>query len=110
MFGEDLKIKDFFKRKKKGIYVDIGCYHPLDGSNTYLLYKKGWSGINVDVNKTSIELFNIARKKDINLNIAISNSSKKVKVFFRKKINMLNTIVKKNALSNFKKGFKKTFT
>ena len=95
MFGEDLKIKDFFKRKKKGIYVDIGCYHPLDGSNTYLLYKKGWSGINVDVNKTSIELFNIARKKDINLNIAISNSSKKVKVFFRKKINMLNTIVKK---------------
>ena len=90
MFGEDLKIKDFFKRKKKGIYVDIGCYHPLDGSNTYLLYKKGWSGINVDVNKTSIELFNIARKKDINLNIAISNSSKKVKVFFRYLIS-LNT-------------------
>ena len=109
MFGEDLKIKDFFKRKKKGIYVDIGCYHPLDGSNTYLLYKKGWSGINVDVNKTSIELFNIARKKDINLNIAISNSSKKVKVFFRKKINMLNTIVKKNALSNFKKGFNSAY-
>ena len=109
MFGEDLKIKDFFKKKKKGIYVDIGCYHPLDGSNTYLLYKKGWSGINIDVNKTSIELFNIARKKDINLNIAISNSSKKVKVFFRKKINMLNTIVKKNALSSFKKGFNSAY-
>mgnify|MGYP001277424971 CR=1 FL=1 len=109
MFGEDLKINEFFKRKKKGIYVDIGCYHPLDGSNTYLLYKRGWKGVNVDINKTSIDLFNIARKKDLNLNIAISDTSKKVKVFYRKKINMLNTIVKKNALSNFKKGFKSTY-
>ena len=109
MFGEDLKIKNFFKNKKKGFYVDIGCYHPLDGNNTYLLYKKGWSGVNVDINKTSIELFKIARKKDFNFNIAISDKSKKVRVFFRKKINMLNTIVKKNAITNFQKGFSSAY-
>tara|TARA_B100001057_G_scaffold438432_1_gene470920 strand:+ start:147 stop:803 length:657 start_codon:yes stop_codon:yes gene_type:complete len=106
MFGEDLIINNFFKNNTKGTYVDVGCYHPLDGSNTYLLHKKGWSGINIDLNKTSIDLFNIARKKDVNLRIAISNKSKKIKFYFRKKINMLNTINKKFANNSFKKGFR----
>lgn len=105
MFGEDLIIKKFFFKKKKGFYVDIGCYHPIDGSNTYLLYKKGWNGINVDLNELSINLFNIARQKDENINAAISNTAKKVKIYFRKKINMLNTIDIKSAKVNFKNGF-----
>mgnify|MGYP002830234302 FL=1 len=109
MFGEDLVINNFFKNKRKGIYIDIGCYHPLDGSNTYLLYKKGWKGINVDINKYSIDLFNIARKRDQNYNYAISNISKKVRVYYRKKINMLNTINKKSAIKNFKKGFSSSY-
>ena len=37
--GEDLIIKKIFKGKKNGCYVDVGCYHPLVGSNTYLLNK-----------------------------------------------------------------------
>ena len=40
MLGEDVFINNFFKNKKKGIYLDVGAYHPLEGSNTYLLYKK----------------------------------------------------------------------
>ena len=106
MFGEDLVVQEIFKNKKKGYYVDVGCYHPIDGNNTYLLYKKGWTGINIDLNQTSIELFNIARKNEKNLNIAISNKSQKIKFYYRKKINMLNTINKKFAKNSFKKGFK----
>ena len=109
MFGEDIFIKKFFKNKSRGIYVDVGCYHPLDGNNTYLLFKKGWNGINIDLNKTSIELFEKARKNDLNLRIAISNKIKKIKYFYRKKINMLNTINKKFAKTSFKKGFKTSF-
>ena len=109
MFGEDIFIEKFFKKKSKGIYVDVGCYHPIDGNNTYLLFKKGWNGINIDLNKTSIELFNKARKKDFNLRIAVSNKFKKIKYFYRKKINMLNTINKKFAKSSFRKGFKTSF-
>ena len=110
MFGEDLIINKIFKNKKKGTYIDVGCYHPTEGSNTYLLYKKkGWSGINIDLNKTSIELFKIARSKDINLNLAISNKSKKIKYYYRKNINMLNTINPKFAKNNFLKGFKTGF-
>jgi FkbM family methyltransferase len=106
MLGEDLFVKKFFKNKKKGFYIDVGCYHPIDGNNTYLLYKKGWEGINIDLNKTSIDLFKRARKNDNNLNVAISNNSKKIKFYYRKKINMLNTINKKFAKNSFKKGFK----
>jgi hypothetical protein len=106
MFGEDLIVEKFFKNKNKGFYVDVGCYHPIDGNNTFLLFKKGWSGINIDLNKISIDLFDRARKNDNNLNIAISNKSQKIKYYYRKKINMLNTINKKFAKSSFRKGFK----
>ena len=105
MYGEDLIVKNFFKDKQKGYYVDIGCYHPIEGNNTYLLYKKGWNGINIDINQLSIDLFKKARADDLNINIAISNKFKKVKLYYRKKINMLNTIDKKFAKVNFKKGF-----
>ena len=106
MFGEDIFVEKFFKKKSKGIYVDVGCYHPLDGNNTHLLYKKGWHGMNIDLNETSIDLFNKTRKNDVNLRIAVSNKFKKIKIFYRKKINMLNTINKKFAINNFRKGFK----
>ena len=53
--GEDLVIENHLTWlgidiHKKGFYVDIGAYHPLDGSNTYKLYKNGSSGgVVVDV-------------------------------------------------------------
>ena len=43
-FGEDILINRFFRKKNDGFYVDIGCYHPIKGSLTYYLYKKGWRG------------------------------------------------------------------
>ena len=104
-YGEDKIILNYFKKKKKGFYVDVGCYHPLVGSNTHLLYKKKWNGINIDVNALSIDLFKRARKEDDNLNLAISNTKKKIKLYFRKEINMLNTINKQYAKMHFKKGF-----
>ena len=64
MFGEDIFVEKFFKKRLKGIYVDVGCYHPLDWNNTHLLHK-GWNGINIDLNQISIDLFNKARKNMI---------------------------------------------
>ena len=105
MLGEDLVVNNFFKNKTNGTYVDVGCYHPIDGNNTHLLFKNGWNGINIDLNKISIDLFNIARKNDENFRVAVSNKSKKIKFYYRKKINMLNTINKKFANNSFKKGY-----
>ena len=70
--GEDLVIKNIFKNVQSGVYIDVGCYHPIEISNTALLYDKGWNGINIDISEYSIKLFNHLKPDDINLNLAVS--------------------------------------
>lgn len=71
--GEDIIIQGLFNHKKDGFYIDVGCYHPIRASLTHLLYKKGWKGVNVDISKDTINLFNIARPNDKNINIGIAD-------------------------------------
>lgn len=93
--------------KKKGFYIDIGCYHPLKYSQTYKLYKLGWSGINLDISKESIDLFKSFRSKDKNLNIGISNKAGFENFYFTKKISTTNSLNNKYLKEsiNFKKKF-----
>ena len=107
IFGEDKFIERYFGNKPKGFYIDVGCYHPLDGNNTQLLYKKGWNGINLDINYYSIKLFNFLRKRDINIHSGISNKKNRLTMYYRKEINMLNTLDEKIAKMNFRNGYKK---
>jgi len=88
---EDLFLLNYFKNIKNGRYIDIGAYHPYRSSNTYLLSKRGWNGINIDISKTSIDLFNIARPKDINLNIAVADRKKRINVYQKKNLGLMNT-------------------
>ena len=63
MNREDIFVSKFFKFKNNGFYVDVGAYHPLELNNTYLLHKKGWNGINIDINPLSIDYFNFEIKQ-----------------------------------------------
>ena len=72
-------IEDFFRDKQNGIYVDIGCFHPVKYSNTAKLFNKGWRGYNIDINKTSIDLFKIVRPKDKKIHAILSSNSKEKK-------------------------------
>jgi hypothetical protein len=54
-----------------GFYVDLGAFDPICASNTYGLYKRGWSGLNVEANKRFIDRFQIMRPRDTTLNVAI---------------------------------------
>ena len=47
--GEDKILSQMLP--KKGTYLDIGCSHPIKGSNTFLLYLFGWSGTCIDIRK-----------------------------------------------------------
>ena len=91
-WGEDLEIIKYFDNLDNGFYLDIGCFHPVKYNNTFLLYKKGWSGINIDLNQTSIDLFNIIRPKDRNICAVLSNTKKKVIINFDDEFSPLNTI------------------
>lgn len=103
-FGEDIFIENFFKHKKKGKYIDLGAFHPIKYNNTYCLYKKGWSGINVDLNQTSIDMFNIIRKKDKNKCALISDKKNlKKTVFFEHNFSAVNSLEPKKKILNIKK-------
>jgi FkbM family methyltransferase len=92
MNNEDTAVLDYFKDKKNGFYVDVGCHHPTHINNTYLLYKQNWGGINIDTSQFSIDLFNYMRPQDLNYNCAISNRNGVVKLFFQKEFSQLSTI------------------
>jgi FkbM family methyltransferase len=47
-----------------GTYVDIGAYDAIDGSNTYLFYKRGWRGICVEPNPAAVNRFALLRPED----------------------------------------------
>ena len=97
MDNEDIEILKYLKEKKNGYYVDVGSYHPIHRNNTYLLYKLGWRGINIDTSKFSIELFNYLRPDDLNYNCAISNKKEIVKIYYQKELSQLSTIEKQQA-------------
>jgi len=113
MDGEDLFIKSFFKNKI-GLYVDVGAYHPLELSNTYLLYKRKWKGVNIDINPLSIDYFNFLRPNDINLNLGVAKKNSTRMMYFQKNKSPLNTLnlshAKKTFLNKFKKKKIKTKT
>jgi len=91
-WGEDEFIIEYFKGKQKGIYLDIGCFNPFMYSNTCLLHQKGWRGINIDINPTSIDLFNIARPKDFNICTTVNNEKKLFEVYLDDPFSPLNTL------------------
>ena len=79
--GEDLILANYFKNREKGFYIDVGAHHPFRFSNTHFFYKKGWMGINIDATPGSMRLFRKYRPRDINIEIPISNSHKKIDYF-----------------------------
>ena len=107
MHGEDLVLEEYFKGAVNGIYVDLGCYHPIQHNNTMLLHQKGWRGINIDINEFSIKLFNFCRPDDLNLNLAVSDKNDEIDFYYQKKLSVLSTINKSQADLVFQKRVKK---
>ena len=71
-------------------------------NNTYLLYKKGWRGINIDLDKKNIDLFNFYRKRDLNLNFAISSQEGERDLFFYHDKSAINTVEK--SVANYQRA------
>ena len=76
--GEEIGVRHWYQCYKpgfRGIYVDVGAYHPFCFSNTRWAYDQGWKGINIDPSDKSIDLFNIFRPNDINVNCGVSDEN-----------------------------------
>jgi len=85
---------------KNGFYIDIGAYHPFKHSNTYLLYKAGWKGINIDPRPGSKALFNHYRRRDINIEAGIAANDGKMIYYMLDDISTMNTFSKDNLERN----------
>lgn len=72
-FGEDVVLGALIGKQRQGVYVDVGCFHPKKFSNTYFLYRRGWRGINIDMEAHKIALFDIVRRGDSNVTAAVSD-------------------------------------
>ena len=94
-FGEDTVLLEIFKDTNNGRYVDVGAHHPYRYSNTYLLYKKGWQGINIDPNPHTIALFNTARPDDQNICAGVGSAG--VLTYYRFSDPAVNTFKKEEA-------------
>ena len=101
MDNEDTAVLNYFKGKKNGFYVDVGCYHPVHRNNTHLLYMQKWEGVNIDSSQFSIDLFNYMRPNDLNYNCAISDKTENIKIFYQKELSQLSTTDKAQAESVF---------
>lgn len=92
--AEDILLNKLFFNKINGFYVDIGAHHPKKYSNTYLLYMKGWRGINIDPRPGMAKLFAKDRGADINLEIGISLEGKSLDLYIFKEA-AVNTFSRK---------------
>lgn len=81
-FGEDCVLLNWFtKQRQQRFFVDVGCYHPTKGSNTYALYRRGWRGINIDLDADKIGAFRLRRPGDISLVAAVSDRAETLDVY-----------------------------
>lgn len=61
--GEDLILSKYLP-ELHGSYLDIGSGNPSLGSNTYLFYRRGWSGITIDPLERSHRKHKRRRRRD----------------------------------------------
>lgn len=53
--GQD-RFVNFLLQKLDGTFVEIGCAHPTELSNTYGLEQLGWRGIGLDSSESAVDL------------------------------------------------------
>jgi hypothetical protein len=73
--GEDLLLSRFLENVPSGFFVDVGAHDPVRFSNTYLFYKRGWRGINIDAAPGLRRRFQYLRPYDTTIEALISSKS-----------------------------------
>lgn len=79
-FGEDAICSYLFKDGLRGVYVDVGAFHPLTLSNTYAMYRKGWNGVAIDANPDVGALFARFRPRDTFVHSAVGTQQGKIEM------------------------------
>jgi hypothetical protein len=72
-YGEDLFLSHLLGyERSEGVYVDVGCFHPIYFSNTYIFYQRGWRGYCIDANPDWSAAWSRSRPTDQFINAAVA--------------------------------------
>lgn len=99
-FNEDIILAAIFSNKRKGFYVDVGANDEEYHSVTKYFYKRGWRGINIEPIPRLYKVFEKKRRRDINLNYAVSSSKGTLKFREYPKHDGLSTFSEKSKKAN----------
>jgi FkbM family methyltransferase len=72
---EDVMLWRALRQVEKGFYIDVGAWSPDIDSVTRAFYERGWHGINIEPNPEFHSQYLQRRIHDINLCIALGDSS-----------------------------------
>jgi len=79
---EDLMLYRALKDETSGFYIDVGTAEPDSHSVTRVFYERGWSGVNVEPNPWFSARLQAARPRDVDLEVAVSDSSGSATFYF----------------------------
>ena len=78
---EDVMLNRLFHEQASGFYIDVGAWDPHLHSVTKHFYKRGWRGVNVEPLRWKFEAFERDRPRDINLNVAVGESTGQMRFY-----------------------------
>lgn len=104
--GEDIIADVELAKKKKGVYIDVGAFHPKQFSNTYLFYKRGWSGVCIEPRPEAKAQFERVRPRDKFVGMGVAEK-KDVLEYFEFSDKATNTFSAKQAEINIKEAGRK---
>jgi FkbM family methyltransferase len=74
--NEEVIIRHYFKDKRDGFFLDVGCSEPIKNNNSYYLEKHlGWSGIGIDALPEHAEAYKKERPRTKFLNFFVTDYS-----------------------------------
>jgi FkbM family methyltransferase len=93
-WGEDVVLEQFLvgAAPEEGCYIDVGCFHPRKYNNTWRLYRRGWRGLNVDVDQVKLDIFDLVRPQDENVCCAIGDAPGAATLFSFGHYSVLSTL------------------
>ena len=73
--GEDRTLAALLRhrRRRRGFYIDVGAWDPVQDSVTKHFYDRGWRGVNVEPHPLYHGKLCEARPRDVNLAVALSD-------------------------------------
>ena len=93
--NEELIVRDFFRDRRNGFFLDVGCAWPITHSNTYYLEKHlDWSGVAVDALAEYGPAWRQKRPRSRFFSYLVSDHSDTIEPFYRSELPSVSSALK----------------